>query len=150
VRRVVVAGAVALGVAGVVALAIARGRLPGPPRGLDQERAASGDPAVPRVVPESVRVGVEVFNASGATGVARLATLHLRDAGFDVVQYASTPLRADRSRVVVRRGAAAWGDSAARVLGGATVEVTPDTSRYVDLSVFIGRDWRPPPGPLRP
>ncbi len=105
---------------------------------------------VERVVPETLRIRVELLNAAGTRGLARRATSVFRDAGFDVVGSGNWSERLDSSVVLVRTGRADWGDLAARVLGGARVEARPDTSRYVDLTVLLGTSWRPPPDPFDP
>lgn len=105
-----------------------------------------------RVVPDSVRIKVEVVNATATRGLGRLATAWLRDKGFDVVNtFTSTEAeRRDSSLVLDRSGHAAWATLAAEALGGARVEARPDSSRYVDLTVLIGRTWRAPPQSLYP
>lgn len=107
-------------------------------------------PRVARVVPEGERIVVEVLNATTIRGLARRATFHLRDAGFDVVGSGNSSERLDSSVVLVRTGRMAWGELAAKALGGARVEARPDTSRYVDLTILLGRTWRPPPETLHP
>lgn len=101
-------------------------------------------------VPDSVRIEVEVLNASGVPGLARRATFLLRDAGFDVVDAGNARERRDSTLVLDRTGHPDWARLAARAMGGAPVAERPDTSRYVDVSVLIGKDWRPPPEPFYP
>ena len=43
-----------------------------------------------------------------------------------------------------------WAKLVARALGGARVESRPDTSRYLDVTVLLGADWRPPSKPFHP
>ncbi|HEX2721963.1 MAG TPA: LytR C-terminal domain-containing protein, partial [Gemmatimonadaceae bacterium] len=43
------------------------------------------DPVPEVMVPPGVRIKVEVLNATGVRGLARKATMFLRDRGFDVV-----------------------------------------------------------------
>ena len=114
--------------------------------------AASAEAAttVPRVVPDSLRIRVEVLNGAGTRGLARRATLALRAAGFDVVASGNAPERTDSSIVLVRSGQVAWGELAAQALNGARVELRPDTSRYLDLTIIVGTRWRPPPEPFDP
>ena len=38
----------------------------------------------------------------------------------------------------------AWAQLVARAMG-ATVDSRPDSSRYLDVTVLLGADWRPPP-----
>lgn len=105
-----------------------------------------------RVVPDTVRIKVEVLNATGTRGLARLATAWLRDYGFDVVGSGSAPAGdAEDSTVVVdRSGHPEWAKMAAEAMGGARIERRADTLRYLDLTVRIGRSWRPPPQALYP
>jgi hypothetical protein len=100
--------------------------------------------------PEGVRVRVQVINATTTNGLARRATRWLRDRGFDVVEIGTTRDRLDSSLVLDRSGHPDWARRAARALGGARVEARPDSSRYLDLTVLIGRAWRPPTEALDP
>ena len=102
------------------------------------------------LVPDNVRIKVEVLNASGQRGLARRATFALRDAGFDVVRFANDPERRDSTLVLVRSGNEDWANLVARALGGARVEARPDSSRYLDVTVLLGADWRPPSKPFHP
>ncbi len=117
----------------------------------------SGPAAAPKLSPESmapegVRVRVQVVNASNVRGLARRATLLLRDHGFDVVE-AGTGTEAqslDSALVLDRSGHPDWARRVAAALGGARVESRPDSSRYLDVTVFVGRTWRAPPQPFYP
>ncbi len=100
--------------------------------------------------PDSVRVRVEVLNASRVRGLARRATMELRDRGFDVVAIGNSSELRDSTLVLYRGGDEEWARRVARAIGGATVELLPDSSRYVEVSVLLGATWRPPPGPFRP
>ena len=92
--------------------------------------------------PPGDRGRVEVLNASGRSGLARAATLQLRDAGFDVVYFGNA--REDRSTSIVldRAGKKAVADDAARALGIATVRAERDSTLLLEASVIIGLDWR--------
>ncbi len=105
---------------------------------------------VPVLVPDGVRIRVEVLNGSQVGGLARRATFALRDAGFDVVSYGNASESRDSTLVLVRSGHDDWGLLVARALGGAHVESRPDTSRYLDVTVLLGRDWRAPTKPFHP
>ena len=100
--------------------------------------------------PEGVRIRVQVVNTTNTRGLARRATLYLRDRGFDVVEIGSGGPERDVTMVLDRSGHAEWARLVAAALGGATVEARPDTSRYLDVTVLLGRSWRPPPQPLYP
>src|SRR5687767_16037519 len=72
------------------------------------------------LVPDDVRIKVEVLNASGQRGLARRATFALRDAGFDVVRFANDPgPPRDSTLVLARSGKEDWANLVARALGGA-------------------------------
>jgi len=105
-----------------------------------------------RVVPDTVRIKVEVINATSTRGLGRLATAWLRDKGFDVVATGTAPAaeRRDSTLVLVRSGHADWGALAAAAMGGARVEARPDSLRYLDLTILVGRAWRAPPQSLYP
>jgi hypothetical protein len=105
---------------------------------------------VPVLVPDDVRIKVEVLNASGQRGLARRATFALRDAGFDVVRFDNATENRDSTLVLSRSGHDDWADLVSRALGGAKVESRPDSTRYVDVTVLLGADWRPPAKPFHP
>ena len=101
--------------------------------------------------PQGVRVRVRVVNTSGTTGLARRATQHLREYGFDVVDFTTGRTGNDAdTRIAVHTGHPEWAAHLRKALGVGTVGTDADTSRYVDLTVFLGRDWRPPAESLRP
>ena len=102
------------------------------------------------LVPDDVRIKVEVLNASGQRGLARRATFALRDAGFDVVRFDNATENRDSTLVLSRSGKDDWAELVARALGGAKVESRPDSTRYVDVTVLLGADWRPPAKPFHP
>jgi len=96
------------------------------------------------IVPSDVRVKVEVVNASGERGMARRTMHYLRERGLDVVSVGNTKEHLDSSVVYVRSGHAEWGVKVAKAIGGARVEVRPDSSRYLDLTIVLGARFRPP------
>ena len=100
--------------------------------------------------PAGVRIKVEVLNATHMRGLGRRATLYLRDHGFDVVAFGTSPATRDTTLVIDRSGHPAYAQLVAQGLGGARVESHPDSSRYVDVSVLVGAGWRPPPQPFYP
>ena len=114
---------------------------------------ASTDPAgEPRTLPApGERVRVEILNGGGVPGAARLATELARAAGYDVVYFGNAPsFDHETSEVVERVRRSDFAEGVAAVLGIDIVRSDPDPDRYVDLSVILGRDWRPPAadGPL--
>jgi hypothetical protein len=100
--------------------------------------------------PAGVRIRVEVLNATRVRGLARRATMHLRDRGFDVVNVGTSREARDSTLVLDRSGHAEWAALVARALGGARVEPAPDSSRYLDVTVLVGATWRPPAEPFYP
>lgn len=100
--------------------------------------------------PDSVRVRVRVVNATPTSGLARRAMWRLRDLGYDVVDFGNERPYRDTTAILVHTGHTDWGTRASRALGGGDVIDRPDSLRYVDLTVVLGRDWKAPPQPLRP
>ena len=103
----------------------------------------------PRVAPSS-RVRVQVLNTTGVRGLGRRAMLYLRDQGFDVVELGTATAARDTTLVLDRSGHPDWARRVAAAMGGATVASQPDSSRYLDITVLIGRSWRPPAKPFYP
>jgi hypothetical protein len=107
--------------------------------------------SVPQAVaPAGVRIRVQVLNATPTRGLARRATGYLRDRGFDVVDVATAPQARDSTLVIDRSGHPEWARLVARALGDVAVESRPDSSRYLDVTVLVGRDWTPPAEPFYP
>jgi hypothetical protein len=100
--------------------------------------------------PEGARVRVEVLNATRVRGLARRATMHLRDRGFDVVSTGTTQPARDSTLVIDRSNHPQWAALVAKALGATRVESRPDTSRYLDVTVLLGDAWRPPAEPFYP
>lgn len=104
----------------------------------------------PVTAPTGVRIRVEVVNTTRVRGLARRATLFLRDRGFDVVVVSTGAGALDSTLVLDRSGHPEWARLVAAALGGARVESRPDSSRYLDVTVLLGASWRPPPQPFHP
>jgi hypothetical protein len=102
------------------------------------------------VAPSGVRIRVQVLNATSTRGLGRRATVFLRDRGFDVVELATAPASRDSTLIIDRSGHPEWAALVARALGTATVHSRPDSSRYLDVTVLVGRDWTPPSDPFYP
>jgi hypothetical protein len=107
------------------------------------------DQAYNVVAPAGVRIKVEVQNATATRGLARQATLYLRDRGFDVVSFGNASEPRDSTLVLDRSGHADWAALVATAMK-ARAETRPDSSRYLDVTVLVGSDWRPPPLPFYP
>lgn len=99
--------------------------------------------------PPGVRIKVEVLNATLTKGLARRATTYLRDRGFDVLETGTYKNQIDKTVVLDRSNHPEWANLVAAAFGG-TVEEKPDSSRYLDITVLIGANWRPPPLPFYP
>ena len=99
--------------------------------------------------PAGVRIKVEVLNATTIRGLARRATLFLRDRGFDVVGTGTVRDARDSTLVLDRSGHPEWAALVAKALN-ARMESRPDSSRYLDVTVLLGGNWRPPPLPFYP
>ena len=122
-------------------------------RVIGREAAVVGGPALApgeARAPRGVRVRVEVLNATQTRGLARRATRHLRDHGFDVVLVGTSRESFDSTVVIDRSGHPDWAQLVAEVMGGAVIRAEPDSSRYLDITVLVGASWSPPPQPLYP
>ncbi len=99
--------------------------------------------------PEGTRIKVEVLNGTRTQGLARRATQYLRSRGFDVVG-SGTNIEPRANTVVYNRSShPEWARLVARALNATAVNL-PDSSRYLDVTVILGADWRPPPLPFHP
>jgi len=99
--------------------------------------------------PEETRIKVEVLNATQTKGLARRATLYLRERGFDVVGSGNVTEQRATTIVYDRSSHPEWARLVARAMN-APVAARPDSSRYLDVTVLIGADWRPPALPFHP
>ena len=99
--------------------------------------------------PEGVRIKVEVLNGTRTKGLARRATQYLRDLGFDVVGSGTNPDQMTTTLVLDRSGHPDWAARVGRAMN-ATVLERPDSSRYLDVTVILGADWRAPALPFHP
>jgi LytR cell envelope-related transcriptional attenuator len=109
-------------------------------------RRDAREAAIPLPGEQGPRVTVEVLNASGRPGLARVGTRVLRRQGIDVVSFGNAPSddgTLDTTRIVVRRGPLAVGTAIQRVLGVGRVLLQPDSTRLLDASVFLGGDFSP-------
>jgi calcineurin-like phosphoesterase len=96
------------------------------------------------------RTIVEVLNASGRNGLARTATRMLRRAGVDVVYLGNAAFDTlTATTVLVRRGDSLRAAEVAELLGATRSVRAPDTTRRVDATVLLGRDFSPT-GPYHP
>jgi hypothetical protein len=92
----------------------------------------------------SPAITVEVLNANGRAGDARIGTRLLRRAGVDVVYFGNaSESRLDSTRIIVRRGAQKVGERVRAALGQGRVEVQLDSAKLLDVSVLLGLDFHP-------
>jgi hypothetical protein len=99
--------------------------------------------------PEDTRIKVEVLNGTKTKGLARRATVFLRERGFDVVGSGTNAEQRDTTIVLDRSSHPEWARLVGRAMN-APVQTRPDSSRYLDVTVILGADWRPPPLPFNP
>ncbi len=133
-----VAAALLVGVTTAIVMADRGGR---PLLALGNDRARA---------PEGVRIRVEVLNATRVRGLARRATIHLRDRGFDVVEIGTSAEQRDSTIVLDRSGNPEWARVVAAALGMTAIEARIDSLRYLDVTVLLGADWTPPTDPFYP
>ena len=113
---------------------------------------ASGDSAdgLPEsMVPPGIRIKVEVLNATSTPGLARKATMFLRDRGFDVVETGNSPEKRKTTLVLDRSSHPEWAKLVALAMSS-KFETRVDTTRYLDVTVLLGNDWHPPALPFYP
>ena len=115
-------------------------------RGGGDATGGDGGRAAATRAPER-RIRVQVLNASGITGLAREATRVLRDQGFDVKEMGNAPAGSspDSSIVLDRVGTLALAREVADSLGIPRVVTRPDSNLYLDVTVVLGKDWKPAP-----
>ena len=118
--------------------------------GDDSSQRRTADVAKVVQIADSVRIRVEIINTTTQRGLARRAMFFLRDQGFDVVRYSSGSPPRDSSQVIDRSGNLAWAQLVGKALGVSRIVVDVDSARYLDVSVLLGRDWRPPAKPFYP
>jgi hypothetical protein len=99
--------------------------------------------------PAGVRIKVEVLNGTRTKGLARRATQLLREHGFDVVGSGTNPDQMATTLVLDRSGHPDWAARVGRAMNGTVLE-RPDSSRYLDVTVILGADWRAPALPFHP
>jgi len=99
--------------------------------------------------PQDVRIKVEVLNATQTKGLARRATFYLRDRGFDVVGSGNVVEQRASTIVYDRSAHPDWARLVGRAMNAPVVEQT-DSSRFLDVTVLLGRNWRPPALPFHP
>ncbi len=96
----------------------------------------------PNPIPgERYSVTVEVLNAIGVDGLAREATMRLRERGLDVVSFGDAAFDTlTLTRVVARRGDTTAARQVQEALGVGVVVDDEDPRLLLDVSVHLGRD----------
>lgn len=117
---------------------------------LRNHRSAAPPPPAKVRAPEGVRVRVQVLNSTKTRGLARRATMLLRDRGFDVVETGNIGETLDTTVVLDLSGHPDWATSVAKLFGTSRIQVRRDSSRYLDIAVLLGTTWRPPSEPFYP
>jgi hypothetical protein len=117
-----------------------------------RQQAARASTAIPPELraPDSVRIRVQVLNGTKTRGLARRATMLLRDRGFDVVETGTSSDGGDSTVVIDLSGHPDWAKRVAKIMGDAAIQSKPDSSRYLDIAIVIGSRWRPPAVPFYP
>jgi hypothetical protein len=100
--------------------------------------------------PDGVRVRVGVLNGTKTRGLARRATMLLRDRGFDVLEMGTQARPQDTTVVYDLLGHPDWAQRVAGTFSPARVESRRDSSRYLDVIVVLGATWRAPAQPFYP
>lgn len=111
--------------------------------------ACGGDSGQTRPIPgdRGAAITVEVLNANGRAGDARVGTRLLRREGIDVVYFGNaTEGTLDSTRIIVRRGSAEVGEKVRKALGRGRVEIQLDSTKLLDVSVLLGADFASSPG----
>jgi hypothetical protein len=90
------------------------------------------------------RVEVEVLNGTATAGLARVGTRALRRQGVDVVFFGTADTTADSTRLLIRRGSREPAERVQKLLGAGKIELVPDSTRRVDVTVILGADWKVP------
>ena len=140
-RRALLVGVVALIVAGLGIVMAMRSRRTG---------AAPPPPPAQVRAPDSARVRVQVLNGTKVRGLARRATMLLRDRGFDVVETGTINDARDTTLVLDVSGHPDWANRVAKLFPPSRVQARTDSSRYLDVVVVLGASWRPPAQPFYP
>ncbi|MCB4756567.1 MAG: LCP family protein [Elusimicrobia bacterium] len=97
--------------------------------------------AVPTIVPLEEHVTVKVWNASGRRGLAREVTRHLRQCGYDVVDWENFATEQLPTRVIDRVGQINKAQAVANDLGVDQCHSEVSAKALVDVEVIIGKNF---------
>ena len=85
---------------------------------------------------------VEIYNASGYTGLAKKLTWYLRDNGIDVIYYGNAREKLDRTVIVDRVDSTMkYAKILSQFIGGGVVKYEPDADRLTTITILIGKDF---------
>ncbi|MBI4417769.1 MAG: LytR C-terminal domain-containing protein, partial [Ignavibacteriales bacterium] len=89
-------------------------------------------------------IQLDVLNATGETKLAQKMTDYLRSRGFDVVELGNHRGGLEKTLVIDRTGNTQAAVQVAEVLGVPREQVVQklDKTLYLDVSVYIGNDYR--------
>jgi hypothetical protein len=97
--------------------------------------------AAPVIPGENDTSMVEVLNGTRVDGLARAATLRLRQAGIDVVYFGTAAQASvDTTLIMIRRGDSTAAIRVQDVIGAGRIVMDPDPSLLLDVSVLLGHD----------
>jgi len=112
---------------------------------LEVRRDAASAPEGPPGRWHGRAIRVEVINGAGVRRLARRATEHLRELGFDVVYYGNAEqFDRDSSVAIARTDSIEPARRVADALGVLRVERRVDHNLFLDVSLILGRDWVEP------
>jgi len=149
-RRILIVVLLGLILAGAGAAASAHRRHPAAPGAPGSSAPGVTDAPSPLRVADSLRIRVQVLNGTKTHGLARRATMLLRDRGLDVVEIGTIGETRDTTLVLDLSGHPEWAKRVAQIMGVTRIETRTDSSRYLDIAVILGSTWHPPAGPFRP
>lgn len=89
-----------------------------------------------------IPITAEVLNGTGRPRLARLGARLLREQGIDVLATGNADSHAT-TRILVRRGSRAAGETVQRALGIGAVDSVPDSLLRLDVTVVLGADFQP-------
>ncbi len=104
----------------------------------------SGTEAIIADGPKERTIQMDVLNGAGETKLAQRVTDYLRSKGFDVVEMGNIREELERTLVIDRSGNAQAALQVAQALGIPEDHIIQkiDKNLYLDVSVFVGKDYR--------
>ncbi|MCG3204788.1 MAG: Transcriptional regulator LytR [Elusimicrobia bacterium] len=93
------------------------------------------------IVPQSGRITVKVWNASGKSGAGYEMTKFLRQAGYDVIDWGNYGNQQLQTRVIDRMGQIENAKLVAATMGVENYHSEPNPKALVDVDVVIGQNY---------